>query len=408
MTAELEILVHISAPSRVVDDGKYRKQALAFLNFEALPGSDTEPAKETPVQLVPVTPYLQSLGRHASLARHGKDKGGEQTSKDALVESTFYDEAPWSGSVPATTYHRSRVPATMYTTPRVVVDRTPAVARPQTAPVPASPSLQGMTHRRSQSDSWQTPPSVVPDSQPDNSQLKRSFPAPVSFSSSAGLSSPSAKRQRSYPAIEPQLECTQSSAGSAEDIVGAGSSLVTDSSPTWATPSPASPGSSANFRVEVHAPPPKTSLASFTTHVTPSLAMIEERLPLNKLFKPPIKTRELRALERGYWQLSLDHQVPIDEREKFWQFLEQFIAEGRAGWGVWAEKLKSTRRVMHGQPLLEGEPRNAEDEIVRVYCWGEVVGYIYIFLFMGSHRRIRGMDAMWIDAGGEVVVRMDE
>ena len=63
---------------------------------------------------------------------------------------------------------------------------------------------------------------------------------------------------------------------------------------------------------------------------------------------------------------------------------------------------------MGGELVLEEEPAGVGDEIVRVYCWGEVVGYIYILLFMGSHRKIRGMDARWIDAGGEVVIRMDE
>ncbi|MCJ1315503.1 hypothetical protein MMC15_000823 [Xylographa vitiligo] len=408
MTPELEILVHISAPSRVVDDRKYRKQALGFLNFEAANKLAIEPCNEIPEPLVPVTPYLQSFRRHASQARPFQDEGHQQALRDALVECTFYDEVPTYGSIAAKTYPQSRVPTTIYTTPRVVVDRTPAVARPQSAPVPASPSLHGATHRRSQSDSWQTPPSVIPDSQPERSQLKRAFPEPVSFSSSAGLSSPSAKRPRLFPADEPQLEHTQSSARSTEDSPATGARPATESSPTWTTFSPESPSSSTSPRVEVHAPPPKTSLASFTTHVTPSLALIEAKLPLTKLFNPPVKTRDLRTLERGYWQLFLDHQVSVDEREKFWDFLEQFISGGRAGWAVWAEKLERKRHVVDGEVPLEGEPRDVKDEIVRVYCWGEVVGYIYILLFMGSHRKIRRMDAMWVDAGGEVVIRMDE
>ncbi|MCJ1288505.1 hypothetical protein MMC34_000033 [Xylographa carneopallida] len=409
MTPELEILVHISAPSRIVDDGKYRKQALGFLNFQAATTHGAEPCNEVPEQLVPVTPYPQSLGRHTSLAQRLYTEGDQSASKDVLVESSFCDEGSWYGSVPpAPTYPRSRIPRTIYTTSRVLVARTPAIARPQTAPAPASPSLQGPPHRRSQSDSWQTPPSVVPDSQPERSQLKRSFPEQSSFSSSAGLSSPSAKRQRGFPADEPLVEHTQRSTRSAEDVPAAGTIPPPESSPTWATPSPESSASIANERVEVHAPPPKTSLASFTTHISPSLALIEAKLPIAKLFNPPIKTRELRTLERGHWQLLLDHQVPVAEREKFWEFLRQFISEGRAGWGVWAEKCAKKRHLMGGELVLEEEPAGVGDEIVRVYCWGEVVGYIYILLFMGSHRKIRGMDARWIDAGGEVVIRMDE
>ncbi|MCJ1393596.1 hypothetical protein MMC18_006471 [Xylographa bjoerkii] len=408
MTPELEILVHISAPSRVIDDRKYRKQALGFLNFEAATRLEVGPCNEVPEQLVPVTPYLQGLERHASLAQPLRDEDDQHASKYPRVESTFYEELSWYGSVAARTYHQSRVPATMYTTPRVIVDRTPAMARPQTAPVPPSPSLQGTTHRRSQSDSWQTLPSVIPDSQPERSQLKRSFPESVSFSSSVGLSSPSAKRQRWNVADGTKPEDPQRSAKSAEDISATNPGPTTDSSPIWAMSSPVTPDGQGNGRVEVHPLPPKTSLASFATHITPSLALIEVKLPMARFYNPLITNRDVLTLERGYWQLLLDQKVELDERQKFWEFLEQFIREGRAGWGVWAEKFTEKRRMINEEVALEGESRDVDDEIVKVYCWGEVVGYIYILLFMGSHRKIKGMDAMWVDAGGNVVVRMGE
>ncbi|MCJ1401921.1 hypothetical protein MMC11_005138 [Xylographa trunciseda] len=408
MTPELEILVHISAPSRVIDDGKYRKQALGLLDFEATTRLDIGPCNDVPEQLVPVTPYLQGARSHASLAQPPRDKGIQDASRDALVESTFYDEVSWDSSVAARRDHQPPLPTTMYTTPRVVVNRTPALDRPQSAPVPASPSFQGTAHRRSQSDSWQTPPSVIPDSQPEPSQLKRSFPEPVSFSSSAGLSSPSAKRQRLDLVDEARLEHAPSSTESAEDIPVIGTRPTAPSSPPWTTSSGLSATSHRDGRVEVHPPPPKTSLASFTTHITPSLALIEEKLPMARFFNPVFMVRDPQTLERGYWQLLFDSKVLSHEREKFWEFLVQFISEGRAGWGVWAEKFQTERSMMNGEAAPEGQTQVAENEIVRVYCWGEVVGYIYILLFMGSHRKIKQMGARWVDAGGEVVIRMDE
>ena len=46
-------------------------------------------------------------------------------------------------------------------------------------------------------------------------------------------------------------------------------------------------------------------------------------------------------------------------------------------------------------------------QVVKVYCWGEVVGEIWALLFMGSNRKIKGTGAQWIDAGGAAVIVME-
>lgn len=45
-------------------------------------------------------------------------------------------------------------------------------------------------------------------------------------------------------------------------------------------------------------------------------------------------------------------------------------------------------------------------EVVKVYCWGEVVGEMWLSLFIGSERKINGVGARWVDAGGVAVVVM--
>lgn len=50
--------------------------------------------------------------------------------------------------------------------------------------------------------------------------------------------------------------------------------------------------------------------------------------------------------------------------------------------------------------------REREREVVRVYCWGEVVGEVWLALFVGSKRKIKGSGARWVDAGGVAVVCM--
>lgn len=43
---------------------------------------------------------------------------------------------------------------------------------------------------------------------------------------------------------------------------------------------------------------------------------------------------------------------------------------------------------------------------LKVYTWGEIVGHVYLLLFLASERRIRKMGAQWRDCGEEVVVQM--
>ena len=47
-----------------------------------------------------------------------------------------------------------------------------------------------------------------------------------------------------------------------------------------------------------------------------------------------------------------------------------------------------------------------EGEVVKIYCWGEVVGEMWLMLFVGSRRAIKGVGARWVDAGGVAVVCM--
>ena len=45
-------------------------------------------------------------------------------------------------------------------------------------------------------------------------------------------------------------------------------------------------------------------------------------------------------------------------------------------------------------------------EVVKVYCWGEVVGEIWLLLFIASGRHVKGVGAQWVDAGGVAVISM--
>ncbi|ODM21405.1 hypothetical protein SI65_02248 [Aspergillus cristatus] len=140
--------------------------------------------------------------------------------------------------------------------------------------------------------------------------------------------------------------------------------------------------------LSIHPPPPPIASTPFTTHITPTLSLLANRLNLARTFVPAHQARPLHLLERGYWWLRLRlrdpalnsrYPRPSDrgwnargsgatttsttttnssiadannptragaradpntwDRElftRFWDFLSDLIAkEGRAGWGVW-------------------------------------------------------------------------
>lgn len=413
MTPLVEILIHVSAPSRVIDDGKYRKQALGFLNFEAVARHDLKLCNDTPkpgTAVVPVTPYFQDdAGRVPS----SQNEAILQFSADSFVEGgpSVLD------SFAATDYRPLRIPASIYSGSKVLVKRTPLLPRPQTAPVPASPLFRDGGHRRSQSDSVETLPSVVPDSQPEVQALKRSFPWSSSFSSSASQNSPSTKRQRLELPKNSMALSRQNSLEDEEGVLYSALEHITSSYSSHVTSSPEVTQPLTNGIVEVRPPHPKTSSKPFKTHVTPELLRVEAGLNLARYYQPSTTSREIHPLERGHWKLLLDQNISTFNRKKFWDYLVESVRKGRPGWGVWCEKcpvVMDMNKHYTGQDIVDGaaksdvdEQRWMRDEVVKVYCWGEVVGYIYLFLFMASSRTIKKMNAQWVDASGEVVVRMN-
>lgn len=50
--------------------------------------------------------------------------------------------------------------------------------------------------------------------------------------------------------------------------------------------------------------------------------------------------------------------------------------------------------------------RDEEFESFRIYCWGVVVGHVYLALKIGSLNKMGKSETCWIDAGGEVIIRM--
>ena len=55
---------------------------------------------------------------------------------------------------------------------------------------------------------------------------------------------------------------------------------------------------------------------------------------------------------------------------------------------------------------MNQDGEEGEEEVAKIYCWGEVVGEVWLLLFIASDRKVIGAGAKWVDAGGETVVVM--
>jgi hypothetical protein len=163
------------------------------------------------------------------------------------------------------------------------------------------------------------------------------------------------------------------------------------------------------------APAPPPAYEANLNDISEGLRAIERGLPLAEHFRPVSQSRELTALERGHWEVT----IPISrtaiattnqqgsawhpqEFVKFYLFVDELIQKKRAGWDVWA-----TRDLVFYN--IDGELWDADGmrrETFRLFCRGGIVGHVWLALFLGGNRRIKGMRAVWKDAEEKVVVRM--
>lgn len=204
----------------------------------------------------------------------------------------------------------------------------------------------------------------------------------------------------------------------------------------------------------IHTParPPKASSIRTSdnkndTYVTSALEYLISIPPLLKNYHCPVKsspsssisswkkkskrsnttrrhqTRPIRSSERGYWSLDPSPWPPALQFE-FWTYLGRIIRLGRAGWEVWCVRAAKSvnghhRDDRHHESCSFMSSTDVSTDIdsshpcsssslgpIKVFCWGEIVPHLYLLLFVASRRALRTVEASWIDAKKEVVVRI--
>ena len=402
MTSRVEILVHVSAPSGGADDSRYRKEAQGFLEFRSHPSRRANVIYEDKL-LSQAPDGLRSSSRGDDVLVNESFPTQRVENIRHLFQRAVGDATPKRAD---TAVASPAVPWTsIKETPRLLIERTPALPRPQTAPSVATPSEDRKVLRRTHSDSWETPPSVILDSQPSQESMRvQTASSPVAkrpFQSS----SPSPGKEQTPPTKRlrrqsPLLLASERPLGFPSDPASSRELCPLSFSASQTAASPPKP--TEDLPLEIHPPKPRIANRKYVTHITkplrelaavPETYAIQQRISLS---------RPVDKMERGHWLISLS---AWDAKAKtgFWKFLTDFIGKGKAGWGVWTMREMVDRSTADGSDKENQAP--GQEEVAKVFCWGEVLREVYVVLYIAAGKR-RKTSMQWIDAEGSVVVDM--
>jgi hypothetical protein len=250
--------------------------------------------------------------------------------------------------------------------PRRIADPA-SESRRQPAPSTQDPDL-GLKRKWPESSSEEIRTSSAPPNSTNDSTTHPDYP----------ISLPTSPRKRQRTNVTSSENAGVSSSITSSQIVKA----IRSSPPSSERLSPWS------NHLEIRPAPPPTSTADLTPEmfITDTLHQLASKMPAARLFRPVSQARDLRPMERGYWLLNCESW---DEglRNRCWHFLGDRIGKNLVGWGVWCI-------------------RDAEHSTIRVYCWGIIVDYIFLLLYLASEGKIKKIGASWIGGDGEPIIQM--
>ena len=443
---DVEILVHITAPSKVADDALYRQLAQAYLDFTPqtrtqLVLQDTpqpEGEKGTQEEIIVATGFASSTPQHAfdinsqdisfqsALDNRTSPRLLHAATKQVVIpssqESAVTSQTSWlappsqisdSYPMPETGLlnispsrvlrqyiGRSTIPDSFGSTPS-----SPSPTRKRGHPpssssdqvdVPSSQSAPGMriTEPRAQSRIGKQP--VIPFTPQPTSAVSRSPGKPK------GHCQP---QKTTSLDILPDVTHISSSLGS---VTSESRSPRAESEPPPAKrlratriqhadllrsvsdTGPVSTSSSAVLEeihnsLEIRPPSPPVGLDIMNPEDMISDKFAKLAKDLTGRYRPELK-RQVESFERGYWLLDCK-TWDMESRMRMWVFLNNYLHRQLAGWGTWCR-------------------RDANYEWIRLYCWGHVVEHTYLLLYLSSERYLKRTSAAWYDAGGELVIQV--
>ncbi|KAN0098709.1 hypothetical protein V8E51_014372 [Hyaloscypha variabilis] len=274
-------------------------------------------------------------------------------------------------------------------------NREPLSESSESSRLPSSPS----PNKRPRRDAEAGPTSrshCPPSTQDPHLSLKRKWPETSSAEMRTSSAPPRAVDDSAIPSNEPcpslptsprKRLCTADSAPENIPITSSMPSSQVIKASRSSPPSTERLSAWSNV-LELRPAPPATSTEDLNpeTFVTDEMQKLALKMPLTRLFCPVSRSRDLRPMERGYW--SLNCQSWDDGlRNRCWNYLGDRITKNRLGWGVWSV-------------------RDAEHVSIRVYCWGIIVDYMYLVLYLASEGKIKKVGASWIGGDGQAIIKM--
>lgn len=122
-------------------------------------------------------------------------------------------------------------------------------------------------------------------------------------------------------------------------------------------------------------------------------------------------TRPLCRWERGHWLVDMSTWGDPLHKTRFWRAMKEGILRGRMGCATMS--LETEEYANTTQMWVQGRERGAagrremerRGNIVKVHCWGATAEFVWCALYIHGYHGVDG--AVWVDARGEVVVRME-
>ncbi|KAJ5660604.1 hypothetical protein N7507_007055 [Penicillium longicatenatum] len=406
----MEILVHVSAPSRVQDDARYRAQVAAIQAQFAL----TADTRDSPTQSAVHSVSVGGLARSDHQAAPTIPLPGS-----ALKPQPITTEIGSSQTVALDLVHQpvwDSLDSLVSVIPESLPDLYQASQDTRPCPVPGNPV---------------GPPETI-------SPKKRRLESPYPMDLVLAMPSTAPLAITIAPESPPHPDNTHASPNSNPTLKS--TSITPCKSSLHLPPLP----------LKIRPPPPPISTVPFTSHITPTLSMLTERLNPSRTYKPLYQTRSLDPLERGYWALNIniwpENQIekkkdlenppnlnqdpgpgpglqskvdgPSETNQnrnwdiaffnRFWSFLSDFVGkDARAGWGVWCFLEHASSPESPSTAIFPGVTIDGPVPVLlKVYAWGEIAMHMYLVLFLASDRRVRKMGAQWRDSADAVAIQL--
>ncbi|KAA8902484.1 hypothetical protein FN846DRAFT_891515 [Sphaerosporella brunnea] len=303
----------------------------------------------------------------------------------------------------------SQIPASRVPPAAVFVTDTPTASFVPETPIPQARNPQSATGR--------LPPLLASASQPQSQLLIECQSTPTPLPSTAhgyALPTPAPPRFSSGPVLVYSTPApTTSSLELLPGFTPTAASQASDDS-QYPPPPPFNVASPIPMLVGppymIAAPPPATS--SKPAQIPALLVeVVQKNVPGKFMAHLESMTRPLRRWERGYWRVDMSSWMDPQHKVMFWNITKDNILTGRFGMSAMVletEEYQDTEGMWTDlQDLGKGERRREMERrgnLVRVYCWGGTAEMVWCVLYITGWRGLDG--TVWIDAGGEEVVRM--